>query len=149
MKAVVQRVLSSSVKIDGKIVGKIDKGLNILFGAAKDDTLEDADYLCSKIINLRIFEDENLKMNKSLLDTGGSLLIISQFTLLADCRHGRRPNFMDALSGKEAEKLYDYFVSICREKVKNVQTGIFGADMIVSIENNGPVTIILDSRDRK
>lgn len=149
MKAVVQRVLSSSVKIDGKTAGKIDKGLNVLFGAANGDTLEDADYLCSKIINLRIFEDENLRMNKSLLDAGGSLLIISQFTLLADCRHGRRPNFMDALSGKEAEKLYDYFVSICREKVKNVQTGIFGADMIVSIENDGPVTIILDSRDRK
>ncbi|PJI09763.1 MULTISPECIES: D-aminoacyl-tRNA deacylase [Clostridium] len=146
MRAVVQRVKKSSVKVDGKVVGQIDKGLNVLIGITEGDTLEDVEYLKNKIINLRIFEDENDKMNKSLKDINGELIVISQFTLYGDCRKGRRPSFVAALSGDKAEKIYEDFVSSCKEDIQNVQTGIFGAYMDVEIENDGPVTLLLDSK---
>lgn len=146
MRAVVQRVQSSSVEVEGKIVGSIGNGLNVLLGIEKGDALEDLIYLKDKILNLRIFEDKNEKMNKSLLDVNGELIIVSQFTLLGDCRKGRRPNFMEALSGEEAEAFYKEFIKLCREEVENVQCGIFGADMKVSIENDGPVTLLIDSK---
>lgn len=146
MRAVIQRVNFSSVKICGNIVGRIGKGLNVLLGITKDDTGEDIKYLKDKIVNLRIFEDETNKMNKSLKDINGELLIISQFTLYGDCRRGRRPNFMNALNGEEAEILYNEFVKQCKDEINVVQTGEFGAYMKVSIENDGPVTIILDSK---
>ena len=146
MKAVVQRVTASSVSVDGEIVGKIDKGLNVLLGVEEDDTEKDAEVLASKIAKMRIFEDENFKMNKSLMDIGGEILVISQFTLYGDCRKGRRPNFMAALGGEEAKKLYDQFVLMIKECGIKVETGIFGADMKVDIQNDGPVTILLDSK---
>ncbi|KOF55925.1 MULTISPECIES: D-aminoacyl-tRNA deacylase [Clostridium] len=146
MRAVIQRVNFSSVEVDGKVVGKVEKGLNVLLGITKDDSEEDIKYLKDKIVNLRIFEDEKDKMNKSLKDVSGELLIISQFTLYGDCRRGRRPNFMSALNGEEAKKLYDEFVNQCKDEIDKVETGIFGADMKVSIENDGPVTIIIDSK---
>lgn len=146
MRAVIQRVNSSKVQVEGKVVGEINKGFNILLGISKEDTVEDVIYLRDKIVNLRIFEDENEKLNNSLLDVGGELLIISQFTLYGDCRKGRRPNFMQALGGNEAKILYNKFIELCKEKVHKVETGIFGADMQVYIENSGPVTILLDSK---
>lgn len=146
MRAVVQRVKCSKVEVDGKIVGKIGKGLNVLLGICKEDTMDDVKYLCDKILNLRIFEDENDKMNKSLLDVDGELLVISQFTLYGDCRKGRRPNFMRAQGGEKAEELYNEFVSKCKEVTGKVETGKFGAHMDVLIENDGPVTIILESK---
>ncbi|MFD3156427.1 D-aminoacyl-tRNA deacylase [Haloimpatiens sp. FM7330] len=145
MRAVVQRVKSSSVEVDGKIVGSIGKGLNILLGVEKEDTLNDLKYLKDKILNLRIFEDENGKMNKSLLDINGELIIVSQFTLCGDCRKGRRPNFMNALSGIDAQKFYLEFIEQCKKEVTRVECGVFGADMMVNIENDGPVTILVDS----
>lgn len=146
MRAVVQRVKASSVIVDGITIGSIEGGLNILLGISKDDTVEDIMFLKDKIINLRIFEDEEGKMNKSLLDVNGELLIVSQFTLLGDCRKGRRPNFMEALSGEQAEALYDAFVGECRKTINKVETGKFGADMMVKIDNDGPVTLLLDSK---
>lgn len=146
MRAVVQRVKSSSVVVEGKTVGSIATGLNILLGISKDDNIEDIKYLKEKIINLRIFEDNEGKMNRSLLEVGGELLIVSQFTLYGDCRKGRRPNFMEALSGEEANKLYEEFVLQCRNLGIKVETGIFGADMKVFIENDGPVTLLVDSK---
>lgn len=146
MRAVVQRVTSSGVSVDGKIISNINMGLNVLLGISIDDTIEDAKYLKDKISNLRIFEDENGKLNKSLMEVKGDILIISQFTLYGDCTRGRRPSFIKALSGKEAEKLYEYFISLFKEEDLNVGTGIFGADMKVSIENDGPVTLILESK---
>lgn len=146
MRAVVQRVLSSSVSIEGKTVGEIGKGLNVLLGISRDDNEEDIKYLKEKILNLRIFEDENGKMNKSLLDVNGELLIVSQFTLYGDCRKGRRPSFIEALSGEEAKKLYDNFVKECTDVLGKVSTGVFGADMCVNIKNDGPVTLLLDSK---
>ncbi|MFX0547982.1 D-aminoacyl-tRNA deacylase [Hathewaya histolytica] len=146
MRAVVQKVTSSNVVVDGEIVGEIAEGFNVLLGISKEDTLEDAIYLRDKIINLRIFEDEDGKLNKSLLDVGGELLIVSQFTLYGDCRKGRRPNFMQALGGEEAEGLYSEFIKLCKECISKVENGVFGADMKVSIENSGPVTILLDSK---
>ncbi|MDR5587001.1 MULTISPECIES: D-aminoacyl-tRNA deacylase [Clostridium] len=145
MRAVVQRVTSSNVKVDGNIVGSIGKGLNVLIGISKSDTLEDLKYIRDKVINLRIFEDEKEKMNLSLLDVKGELLIISQFTLYGDCRKGRRPNFMEAKGGEEAKELYEEFLSLLKESNLKVETGEFGADMKVEINNDGPVTIILDS----
>ena len=145
MRAVVQRVTSSSVKIDEKIVGSIKEGLNVLIGISKDDTLEDLKYIRDKIINLRIFHDENDKMNLSILDVKGELLIISQFTLYGDCRKGRRPNFMEAKGGEEAKELYEEFISLMSESNLKVETGEFGADMKVEINNDGPVTLLLDS----
>jgi D-tyrosyl-tRNA(Tyr) deacylase len=146
VRAVVQRVKSSSVVVEDKTVGSIAAGLNILLGISKDDNIEDIKYLKDKIINLRIFEDNEGKMNKSLLEVGGELLIVSQFTLYGDCRKGRRPNFMEALSGEEANKLYEEFVLQCRQLGVKVETGIFGADMKVFIENDGPVTLLVDSK---
>lgn len=146
MRAVVQRVTSSKVVVDGKIVGSINKGINVLIGISCDDNEGDLKYIKDKIINLRIFEDENFKMNKSLMDIGGEILVISQFTLYGDCRKGRRPNFMAALGGEEAKKLYDQFVLMIKECGIKVETGIFGADMKVDIQNDGPVTILLDSK---
>ena len=134
MRAVLQRVTRSKVVVDGEIVGSIGKGLNVLLGISKDDTMEDIPYLKDKIINLRIFEDEEGKMNRSLLDVGGEILLISQFTLYGDCRKGRRPNFMDALGGDEAKKIYDEFVKSLKETGIKVETGIFGAHMEVTID---------------
>lgn len=146
MRVVLQCVLSSTVEVDGKIIGSIEKGVNILLGISTEDTEEDIKYLTEKIVNLRIFEDENNKMNKSLLDVNGEMLIISQFTLYGDCRHGRRPSFCDAMIGEKAEKLYEAFVSECRKYVPKVETGKFGADMKVNIVNDGPVTLIVKSK---
>lgn len=146
MRAVVQRVTSSSVTVDGNIIGKIDKGLNVLIGICKDDTMEDLKYIKEKLINLRIFQDEQDKMNLSILDVKGDILAISQFTLYGDCRKGRRPNFMDAMGGEEAKVLYNKFVSMLKETGLKVETGEFGADMKVEINNDGPVTILLDSK---
>lgn len=146
MRAVVQRVKSSKVEIDGKTVGAIGKGLNVLIGISKDDSLEDIKFLKDKILNLRIFEDEDGKMNKSLLEINGELLLVSQFTLYGDCRKGRRPNFMEALSGEEAENLYNEFINQCKEIIPKTQTGVFGADMCVHIVNDGPVTLMIDSK---
>lgn len=146
MRAVVQRVTSSSVKVDGKIIGKIDKGFNVLIGICKDDTLEDLQYIKDKLINLRIFHDENDKMNLSILDVKDDILAISQFTLYGDCRKGRRPNFMEAMSGEDAKALYDKFIQMLKESELKVETGEFGAEMQVEINNDGPVTILLDSK---
>lgn len=145
MRAVVQRVTYSSVEVEGFIVGEINKGFNVLLGISKDDTEEDMKYIKDKIINLRVFSDENDKMNLSLLDIKGELLLISQFTLYGDARKGRRPNFMNALGGEEAKKFYDKFIEMMKETGLKVETGIFGADMKVDIKNDGPVTILLDS----
>lgn len=146
MRAVVQRVTSSKVEVDGEVIGNIGKGLNVLLGISKEDTEEDIKYLKEKIINLRIFEDENGKLNKSLLDIKGDIIIVSQFTLYGDCRKGRRPSFVEALGGDEAYKLYEKFVEEVKKEVDNVATGSFGADMKVSIENDGPVTLLIDSK---
>ncbi|MDD6602843.1 MAG: D-aminoacyl-tRNA deacylase [Eubacteriales bacterium] len=148
MKAVLQRVKYSNVKIDGNIVGSCGNGFMILLGVMQGDTLHDVDKLVKKIPNLRVFEDDNGKMNRSLLDTGGELLVISQFTLCADCTHGRRPSFTDSAPPQEANNLYELFVQKLRDAgVTRVQTGEFGADMQVELVNDGPVTIILDSRE--
>lgn len=146
MRAVVQRVTSSKVVVDDKIIGEIGKGLNILIGISKEDTEEDLLYLRDKIINLRIFEDENDKMNLSLLDVKGEILAISQFTLYGDCRKGRRPNFMEAEGGDKAKALYERFIDLLKEKDIKVETGEFGAHMKVDIQNDGPVTLLLDSK---
>lgn len=148
MRVVVQRVNSSKVTVEGEIVGSINKGLNLLIGISKEDTEEDLLYLKDKILNLRIFEDENDKMNLSLLDVKGEILAISQFTLYGDCRKGRRPNFMEAEGGERARTLYERFVELLRESNLKVETGKFGAHMIVDIQNDGPVTLMLDSKKK-
>lgn len=146
MKAVIQRVINSDVKINEKTAGKISKGFMILLGVMQGDTKADADKLIKKIPNLRIFEDENGKMNLSCLEVGGEMLVVSQFTLCADCSHGRRPSFIKSAPPEEANMLYEYFVEELRNAgVSKVETGEFGADMKVSLINDGPVTIILDS----
>lgn len=145
MRAVVQRVKSSKVTVDNKVVGEISKGINVLIGISENDTIEDLKYIKDKIINLRIFEDENNKMNKSLLDVNGEILVISQFTLYGDCRKGRRPNFMKALGGDAAKNLYEEFVLILKETGLKIETGEFGAHMMVDIQNDGPVTLLLES----
>ena len=144
MKLVVQRVSGAQVEVDGKIVGKINDGFLVLFGAGQCDTKEQADYLAEKLCNLRVFRDENDKMNLSIKDINGELLIVSQFTLYADCRKGNRPSFINAADPKDAEQLYEYFINKCREIVKKVEKGIFGAYMKVDLLNDGPVTIILE-----
>lgn len=145
MRLVVQRVLNSKVEVEGKLIGKIDKGFNVLCGITHDDTEKEADYLARKLCNLRIFEDENGKMNLSIKDVGGELLIISQFTLYADSMSsGNRPSFIAAARPEKAEPLYEYFLKKCEEEGIHVEKGIFGADMKVSILNDGPVTIILE-----
>lgn len=146
MKLVVQRVEHAEVKVDGKIVGKINKGFLVLLGIKTDDTKEDTDYLVRKLINLRIFTDENDKMNLSLKDVNGELLIISQFTLYGDCKKsGNRPSFTDAARPEVAIPLYEYFIDECKKQIPVVETGIFGADMKVSLLNDGPVTILIES----
>ena len=146
MKAVVQRVTASSVSEDGEIAGKIDKGLNVLLGVEEDDTEKDAEVLAAKIAKMRIFEDENEKMNLSVLDVDGSVLVISQFTLCADIKKGNRPSFILAAKPDKATALYEYFSSQLKENgVKKVENGVFGADMAVEISNDGPVTIIMDT----
>lgn len=148
MKAVIQRVKYASVKVDNKIIGECKQGYMILLGVIDGDTKEDADKLIKKIPVLRIFEDENGKMNKSLLDIDGELLVVSQFTLAADCSHGRRPSFTASASSDIANELYEYLVGELKTAgIKSVQTGEFGADMAVELLNDGPVTIILDSKE--
>lgn len=146
MRAVVQRVTSSSVSVNENIIGEIGIGFNVLLGISKDDTLEDAKYIKDKIINLRVFHDENDKMNLSILDIKGEILVISQFTLYGDCRKGRRPNFMEAQGGEEANELYEEFIELIKTSNLKVESGEFGADMKVQINNDGPVTILLDSK---
>ena len=146
MRAVVQRVKKSRVIVEGRLVGEINKGFNVLLGISKEDTIEDLKYIKDKIINLRVFEDENDKMNLSLLDIKGDILAISQFTLYGDCRKGRRPNFMNAMGGDESKALYEEFVKMLKESGLKIETGEFGAHMNVEIENDGPVTILLDSK---
>lgn len=143
MKLVVQRVLNASVEVENKIVGKIDKGYMVLVGIHENDTEKEADFLANKLINLRIFEDENEKMNLSIEDVKGELLLISQFTLYGDSSHGNRPSFIEAAKPEKANKLYEYFCNKCSKSV-HVEKGIFGADMKVSLVNDGPVTIILE-----
>lgn len=144
MKFVVQRVKNAQVNIEGKTVGKIEKGFMVLIGVTHTDTKEIADYLVKKLINLRIFEDENGKMNLSLKDVNGSLLLVSQFTLYADCSSGNRPSFIDAAKPDFANELYKYIIDECKKKIDIVETGVFGADMKVGLVNDGPVTIILE-----
>ena len=146
MRVVVQRVSSSKVIVDQKVVGSIGRGLNLLIGISKDDTYEDLKYIKDKVVNLRVFEDEENKMNRSILDIQGEILAISQFTLYGDCRKGRRPNFMNAMGGEEANELYENFLKMLKESGLRVEKGEFGADMKVYIQNDGPVTILLDSK---
>lgn len=145
MKFVIQRVTEASVKVDGKVTGAIENGFMVLIGIAEEDTYEDADKYVKKLINLRIFSDENDKMNLSLKDVGGQLLMISQFTLCGNCKKGNRPSFTGAKATLEAEKMYEYIVEKAREEIDVVETGIFGADMKVSLVNDGPVTIIMEN----
>ena len=147
MRAVVQRVTNADVKIDGRVNGIIDDGLLVLLGVGNGDTEEDMKYIADKIIKLRIFSDENDKMNLSLEDVGGSMLVISQFTLYGDCSHGRRPYFGNAMEPVSANEMYEKFVAYIREQGIHTETGEFGADMKVSLTNDGPVTIILESKN--
>ena len=144
MRLLVQRVLNSNVKVDGKITGEINKGYMVLLGVTHDDDTEKADYLVKKLINLRVFEDENGKMNLNINQIGGELLIISQFTLYGNTKDGNRPSFTEAAKPEKAEKLYNYFVDQCKKEGIKTETGIFGADMKVSLINDGPVTIMLE-----
>jgi D-aminoacyl-tRNA deacylase len=146
MKVVVQRARNANVKVDGQVVGSIEFGLMVLVGVTHEDTEKDAEYLADKVANLRIFEDEEGKMNLSLLDVGGEVLSVSQFTLYGDCRKGRRPNFMQAAKPDIAEKLYESFNDKLREKGVRVDTGSFGAMMDVEFTNIGPVTLIIESK---
>lgn len=148
MRILVQRSLNSSVTVDSKIIGSIEKGLVLLVGFTYGDSLDEIDYLVKKVINLRIFDDENGVMNKSILDVKGRVLSISQFTLYANCKKGNRPSYIDALKSEEASKLYDLFNQKLSQYV-DVETGIFGADMLVSINNSGPVTILLEKEREK
>lgn len=145
MRAVVQRVNRAQVRVEGQITGHIGKGLLVLLGVGRGDTVREADYLLEKIINLRVFEDAEGKMNLSLLEVGGELMVISQFTLYADCRKGRRPSFTDASPPEEAQKLYDYFAASAKSRRVKAATGIFQSLMEVELVNSGPVTILLDS----
>ena len=147
MRFVIQRVTEASVTIDGEISGKIGKGYLVLIGVADTDTKEIADKMIRKMIGLRIFEDSEGKTNLSLKDVNGSLLLISQFTLYADCRKGNRPSFIKAGNPELANNLYEYIIAKCKGEIPDVQTGIFGADMKISLVNDGPFTILLDSED--
>ncbi len=144
MRIVLQRVSSASVEVDGQCVGRIQLGLLALVGIGHDDTPQDARWLADKTVDLRIFQDQQGKMNRSLLDVGGSALVISQFTLLADCRKGRRPAFTDAAPPELAHRLYLHYADLIAQHGVSVQCGVFGADMAVSLVNDGPVTIVID-----
>jgi D-tyrosyl-tRNA(Tyr) deacylase len=146
MRTVVQRVSSASVTVDGNVIGKINKGFLVLLGIKSTDTKQDVDYMVKKVINLRIFRDENDKMNLSLKDVNGELLIVSQFTLYGDASGGNRPSFIEAGKPDIAIPLYEYFISECKKQISVVQTGEFGADMEVELLNDGPVTIIMESK---
>ena len=145
MKAVLQRVKNASVAVDGKITGECAEGLMILLGVAKGDTENDAEILATKICNLRIFTDENDKMNLSVKNIDGEALVISQFTLMANYKHGNRPDYLESAPPAEANRLYEYFSGLMRAELKHVGNGVFGAHMEVSLINNGPVTIVMDS----
>ena len=145
MKFVIQRVSHASVTVHEETIGRINQGYLVLIGVGKEDTKEDADRLVKKMIGLRIFADENGKINKSLKDVDGELLLVSQFTLYADCRHGNRPGFTEAAGPDLANELYEYIIESCRQQVSVVETGEFGADMKVELLNDGPFTIILES----
>lgn len=144
MKIVVQRVKEAEVRVEGKSVGKIGKGFLVLLGVTHNDTKEQADYLVKKLCKLRVFTDENDKMNLGLKDIQGELLIVSQFTLYADCSQGNRPSFIEAAKPDQANELYEYFCSECEKNDIHVEKGVFGADMKVSLLNDGPVTIIIE-----
>ncbi len=146
LRAVVQRVTSGSVTTDSRVIGQIGRGLVVLLGIGQEDTQQDIDYLADKIVNLRVFEDENGKMNTSLLDVKGELLIVSQFTLYGDCRKGKRPSYDSAARPEAAQLLYNSFVKKTSEYGLKVETGKFQADMLVNIQNDGPVTLLLDSK---
>ena len=146
MRAVVQRVSESKVSVDGEIVGAIDHGLMVLVGSGTGDTEKDATYLARKIVGLRVFEDDKGAMNRDLLEVGGKILAVSQFTLYGDCRKGRRPSFIGAKEPEEANRLYEFFVETCRSLGATVQTGRFRTTMSVELCNQGPVTLLLDSR---
>ena len=148
MKVLVQRVISSSVEVDNKIVGSINNGVLLFVGFTEGDTSKEIDYMIDKVINLRIFDDENGVMNKSLLDVGGSILSISQFTLYADASKGRRPSYVKALGGDKASVLYDEFNNKLKNTDIHVETGVFGAEMKVNIINDGPITIMLEKESR-
>ena len=147
MKFVIQRVQYASVTVDNNVIGKINNGFMVLIGVENADTKEIADKMVSKLVNMRIFQDENDKMNLSLSDVNGELLLISQFTLYANCKKGNRPSFTEAGKPDMANEMYEYIISKCKESVEVVEKGEFGADMKVELLNNGPVTIILDSKD--
>ena len=146
MRAVVQRVDRASVTVDNKVVGQVDKGLMVLFGVAPDDTDKDLNYIVDKVAGLRIFEDDQDKMNLSVQDVGGSILAVSQFTLYGDCRKGKRPSFDGAAKPDLANSYYEKFVAALRDKGIKVETGVFRAHMLVELVNNGPVTMLLDSK---
>ena len=147
MRFVIQRVTSASVTVEGNITGQIEKGFLVLIGVSEDDTKEVADKMIKKLIGMRIFEDENGKTNLALADVGGSLLLVSQFTLYADCKKGNRPSFTKAGKPQMADEMYNYIIEQCKKEVSNVQMGVFGADMKVQLLNDGPFTVILDSQD--
>lgn len=147
MRFVIQRVTEASVSVEGNVIGEIDKGLLVLIGVAESDTCDIADKLVKKLIGLRIFEDENGKTNLSLSDVNGSLLLVSQFTLYANCKKGNRPSFTEAGNPEKAEKLYAYIIEKCKKEIPCVQTGRFGAEMKVSLVNDGPFTVLLDSEN--
>lgn len=149
MKAVVQRVKHAEVRVDGELVGACGAGSLILLGVAEGDTEAEADLLCRKIVGLRIFADEAGKMNRALADVGGEALVVSQFTLLANCRHGNRPDFFASARPDEARRLYEYFTAQMKQSVARVENGVFGAHMEVSMCGDGPVTILLDTEDLK
>ena len=148
MRAVVQRVINARVQIDKKTVGKIGKGLLIFLGVGETDSEKDCEYLANKIINLRVFPDENDLMNLSLMDVNGAALVVSQFTLLGDCRKGRRPSFVKAARPEDARRLYEYFVGLIMENRLEIATGVFQEMMEVHLINDGPVTLLLDSRKK-
>ncbi|MBQ2275602.1 MAG: D-aminoacyl-tRNA deacylase [Lachnospiraceae bacterium] len=147
MRFVIQRVTHAKVTVDETITGAIDKGFLVLIGVSETDTKEIADKMIKKLVGMRIFEDENEKTNLSLTDVGGSLLLVSQFTLYADCKKGNRPSFTKAGNPVMAQEMYEYIISQCKQQIENVQAGIFGADMKVELLNDGPFTILLDSEE--